>query len=69
MQIVAHEVSTSQRLSSTAVVNVRIINENDGIPSFSENVYQFQIAENLPPQALTSTTPSGLSAILVSIIK
>ena len=67
IQIIARETSTSQRLSSTAVVNIMIVNENDGTPSFPETMYTFRINENLPPQALVSTTPAGLSAILVSM--
>ncbi len=67
IQIVAREINTPQRLSSSAVVNVMVVNENDGTPSFPEDVYVFQIAENLPPQPLQSTTPSGLNAITVSM--
>lgn len=67
IQIIARETSTSPRFSSTAIVNIVIVNENDGTPSFSETMYTFQIDENLPPQALVSTTPAGLTAILVSM--
>ena len=47
-------------------MNIVIVDENDNFPGFAEAMYQFQVAENGLPQALTSFQPAGLDAITVS---
>lgn len=48
-----------------AQVTIVLVNENDNLPIFPEQVYQFEIPENSVPQALTSTVPMGISAVTV----
>lgn len=65
IQIKAQETRTTARLQTQAQVTINIINENDNLPTFSSTSYTFDVAENLAPQALTSTNPAGLTMIQV----
>ena len=55
-------------MQSQAQVTVNILNDNDHLPSFASSSYTFEIAENSPPQTLTSTNPAGLTMIQVGQI-
>lgn len=50
-------------MQSQAQVTINIINDNDNLPTFAFSSYTFEIAENSPAQALTTTTPAGLTMI------
>ena len=65
-QIRAQETRTTARLQSSAQVTINIVNENDNLPSFALTSYTFEIAENSAGQALTSSSPAGLTMIQVS---
>lgn len=67
-QIRAQETRTTARLQSSAQVTINIVNENDNLPSFALSSYTFEIAENSAGQALTSTSPAGLTMIQVSLV-
>ena len=47
-KVVAREVDTSERWSSTATVTLHIIDINDNIPVFNQQNYFFSVAENSP---------------------
>ena len=55
-------------MQSQAQVTINVINDNDHLPTFASPSYTFELAENSPAQALTTTNPAGLTMIQVSEI-